>query len=286
MTYHQHLSEIRSFLSNDSSSVPTERKRVIKDDGFLVTSYEDLATRVAELAFYNPQQVLLFRGHSPEKSEDKSCLSVLKPSLFQPVKERLPKKRLIQRMLTLKEAEIKLFDLYKESGLPNYQELARSKLKRWALLEHFGVCRTPLIEMTLSLRVAASIASQKNSAISFIYVLGIPSLAGAVTVDPSGQLHVIRLASVCPLSVESHHAIDSYMLGEYTNISEFETDQFAFDFDSNFTDRLLAKFRFHPKEFWDMSAPENCKVLLDTTHTESIFEIAQCVKNSLSTTDT
>lgn len=280
MTYSHQNSEIRSFLSSTSISVPAERKKVIKDDGLLVNSFEELATKVAELAFYNPHHVLLFRGHASSNTNQSSATD-LKPSLFLPVKQRLSKNRLIQRMLALKEAEVKFFNLYKEAGLANYQELGRSKFKRWALLEHFGVCRTPLLEVSLSLRVAASVASINNSSDSCIYVLGVPSLGGAMTVDQSGELHVVRLASVFPLTIESHHSRDSYMLGQYTNISDFETDQFALDFDSNFADRLISKFRFSPDLFWRNSGIENCRILPSLIENQDIYKIASEVKNSL-----
>src|SRR6266576_7152576 len=55
--------------------------QVRKGPGHTVTSYLDLARKVAELQFRNPGHVLLFRGQSQDYLDDRQ-MSKLRPTLF------------------------------------------------------------------------------------------------------------------------------------------------------------------------------------------------------------
>jgi hypothetical protein len=69
----------------------------------------------------------------------------------------------------------------------------------WAILQHYEVCDTPLLDVTNSLRVAASFATNNPAAEGpVLYVLGVPSLSGSITASSEQGLQIIRLSSICP----------------------------------------------------------------------------------------
>jgi hypothetical protein len=249
----QELISLRTFLSDSSTSVVTDRRRLTKDSGHLVSSYQDLMAKVMELAFYNENQVFLFKGRALGARSESDSLA-LKPSLFHPLKDRLATSRLVRRMLALSDAELKFFDLYKQAGLPGREELARTKLKRWALLEHFKVCRTPLLEVSHSLRVATSLATQTANSTGMVYVLGVPCLDGGTTFVRSGELQMLSMASIYPPPNHDVMAAHGYMLSEFSNISSFDVARFASDFDSNFSNRVVGKFKL-TSDFWLNASP-------------------------------
>jgi hypothetical protein len=66
-------------------------------------------------------------------------------------------------------------------------------------LQHYEVCGTPLLDVTHSLRVAASFAT--NDAVKghnpTLYVLVVPALSGSVSASSDQGLQTIRLSSIC-----------------------------------------------------------------------------------------
>ena len=240
---------IHSFVDDEMLSLNVQRRKILKSSGHFVHSLQELRSKVAELGFFNSQEVFLFKGQSVDDKNSQG-LSSLRPSIFQPVVERGPSPvRLVKRMGTLREAEGYLFDLYKRENFPNLSEIGHHRLRRWAILEHYGVCRTPLLEVTKSLRMAASQATDLASERGYVYVLGVPAIAGAMTVDAKGELSIIRLSSVCPPPLINDATLHTFMLAEHHHLSDYEVNSTAMNFDVNFKHRVYAKFTFNPIEF-------------------------------------
>lgn len=230
--------------------------RVVKNgavrhgSGHLVRSFMELATKVAELQFRNRDYVLLFRGQSADYPNSKGN-TTLKPTLFRPRKSGVPSSStLIQRFEELKQAEGELVKLYKHAGLLGIERLQRHQILRWSILQHYEVCCTPLLDVTHSLRVAASFASTGTSGDAFLFVLGVPNLSGAITASAEAGLQIIRLSSVCPPSAVRPHIQEGYLLGEYPEMVGYEQKELYHHYEIDFGRRLVAKFRFDPRSFW------------------------------------
>ena len=134
--------------------------------------------------------------------------------------------------------------------------LKRYRILRWSILQHYEVCRTPLLDVTHSLRIAASFVPRNNSNEGFLFVLGVPNLSGAITASAEAGLQIVRLASVCPSSAIRPHIQESYLLGEYPEIAEFRQKANYPHYEIDFGRRLVAKFRFEPTSFWEESKPD------------------------------
>lgn len=147
-----------------------------------------------------------------------------------------------------------LVEEYRNRGLLGRERLERQRILRWAILQHYEICPTPLLDVTQSLRIAASFASLANPAEAFLFVLGIPHISGAITASAEAGLQVVRLASVCPPSAVRPHIQEGYLLGEYPDFSSAEQKLHYSHFEMDFARRLIAKFVFEPATFWEKSS--------------------------------
>ena len=131
------------------------------------------------------------------------------------------------------------------------QRLSREPLLRWSILQHYEVCPTPLLDVTHSLRIAASFASLAEGSEAFLYVLGVPNLSGAITANTESGLQIVRLASVCPTAAIRPHIQEGYLLGEYPDMASAEQSALYRPHELDLGRRVIGKFRFDPKGFWD-----------------------------------
>jgi hypothetical protein len=157
---------------------------------------------------------------------------------------------LIGRFELLSNAERELVNRYRAAKLMGHQRLQRHRILRWSILQHYEVCPTPLLDVTHSLRIAASFASIGAKDSAFVYVLGVPNLSGAITASVEGGLQIVRLSSVCPPSAVRPHIQEGYLLGEYPEMAGYEQKENYSHYEIDFGRRLVAKFRFRPRSFW------------------------------------
>jgi len=247
--------------------------------GFEIADYMDLARRVAELHFLNREYVLLFRGQSRDHKNDKGNSS-LKPSLFRKIGGQNPNAFQLQnRFQALLEGERVLTEEYSRRGFLGKDRIRRQRILRWSILQHYEVCKTPVLDVSQSLRIAASFASDGALDEAYIFVLGVPNISGAITASAEAGVQVVRLASVCPPSAVRPHIQEGYMLGEYPEMTGYDQKQHYAHFEIDLGRRLIAKFKFHPSTFWKRGAFTCVKpVSLYPNRSDPLFEAAEAVK--------
>lgn len=243
--------QIKSYVDDEAESRPASNNKIRASAGHPVISYFELARKVAELQFLNQEHVLLFRGQSTDYQTIKKS-SMLKASLFRLSGSKVPAPEVLEkRFKVLSKAEEQLIRLYSSNGFLGIKRLRRQRIIRWSILQHYEVCATPLLDVTRSLRVAASFASSRNQTDNaFVFVFGVPNLSGAVTASAEAGLQVIRLSSACPPVAVRPHIQEGYLLGEYPEISDVKKNARYLYFEMDFGRRLIAKFRFNPRTFW------------------------------------
>ncbi|MBN8957378.1 MAG: FRG domain-containing protein [Rhizobiales bacterium] len=272
-----------SFLDHRGKAKATTCTTVRKGDAQLVTSYFELAKKVAELQFLNRDFVLVFRGQSGDY-RNKSGNTSLKPSIMRAndaTKVPTPN-QLLRRYARLADAEKSLMAHYRKGNTPGSKRLRRQMILRWSLLQHYEICKTPLLDVSHSLRVAASFASDGGGAEGFVFVLGVPNLSGAVTASAEAGLQVVRLASVCPPSAVRPHIQEGYLLGEYPEMTGVDQKQNYKHYEIDFGRRLVAKFRFEPTPFW-ASSSDFPRVPHDALYptADPLLGLAETIKNDL-----
>jgi len=252
-----------------------------------VHSYMELATKVAELQFRNRDFVLMFRGQADDY-KNRLRYSSLKPSLLRGARPNsLPSDTELDWLFArLVAAERALVVEYERRGLLGRERLARQRIVRWAILQHYEICDTPLLDVTQSLRIAASFASLTGSNDAYVFVLGIPNVSGAITASAEAGLQMVRLASVCPPSAVRPHVQEGYLLGEYPEFASAEQKLLYSHAEMDFGRRLIAKFHFEPKSFWRKSGgfPQVMRAALyPSSSSDPMCALADAVKAQIST---
>jgi hypothetical protein len=253
--------------------------------GHRVKSYRELATKIAELQFMNRDLVLMFRGQNGDYHNTRGN-TTLKATLFRSERgqETPPGPGvLMQRFEQLRRAEEELVRRYKAKGFIGQERLQRYRILRWAILQHYEVCPTPLLDVTHSLRIAASFATMSAKDKAYLYVLGVPNLAGAITASAEAGLQIIRLSSVCPPSALRPHFQEGYLLGEYPELLNFDDKQLLDHYEVDFGRRLVAKFVFHPKKLWSDPdfPPASNTALYPAPGEDPLLDVANQIKESL-----
>lgn len=218
-----------------------------RSKGAHVRYYSELVEKVAELSFLNPEYLLFFRGQSTDYQID--GLTTIHTPIFRPSSpgNKLGLGEIEKRFHELERAEEALFQSY---DLPGRERVRRFSILRWALLQHYEVCKTPLLDITHSLRVACSFASQGKQRESYLYVIGLPQVSGSITTSSEHEAQVIRLLSICPPSALRPHYQEGYLVGEFPTISYRQKLLLEYD-ELDLANRLVCKFRLgNWDSFW------------------------------------
>jgi hypothetical protein len=277
---------IWSYFDETDKAAESSNSKIRHARGHTVSSYFQLAKKIAELQFLNRDHVLLFRGQKSDYKTTKGN-SMLAASLFRRNSARLPSQRLLEkRFSVLKQAEDLLVQKYTEERFQGFERLTRYRVIRWAILQHYEVCRTPLLDVTHSIRNAATFASRNNDTNeAYVFVLGVPNLSGAVTASSEAGLQIVRLSSACPPEAVRPHLQEGYLLGEYPEIADYEQKAHYPYYEMDFGRRLLAKFRFDPspKAFWKSKnfPPAAEEALYPREHRDRLLALTQEIKASL-----
>ena len=238
---------IYSHIGDSGEIVRTTCDEVRAAQGRTVGTFEDLVECVAELSFKNPSHVLLYRGQHTGYTND-SGSTTLYPRIFRSRVNRLMAKDMQRRFSILDYAEDVLADQYIYEG---ERSVRVDQILRWALLQHYEVCDTPFLDLTQSLRVAASFATNDNQGPAVIYALGVPQLGSSVSVASSEGLQSVRLNSICPPRALRPYYQQGYLVGEYPTMSlkgkkEYERREV------DMARRLIGKYIIRDsKRFWN-----------------------------------
>lgn len=275
------LTDLWTFEDSGNHAVVSDCLSVRCSAGHFVANYFELAAKIAELQFRNRDYVLFFRGQSKDWSArgQSHVGSTLSPTIFRTPNPKADRFWLSERFNRLKQAESNLVRHFQRLNVVGTDEIERYRILRWAIIQHYEICETPLLDVTHSLRIAASFASDKNSANdAFVYVLGVPNVSGAITASAEAGLQTIRLSSVCPPTAMRPHIQEGYLLGEYPEIGDIDQKQNYALHEIDFGKRLVAKFRFDPGKFWTKSGQFQAigpKALYPTEKQDPLHAIAK-----------
>lgn len=274
--------KIWTFVPGSKKAVPSKCTEIRKGNAHIVVDFMDLATKVAELQFMNRDFVLLYRGQKNDHKNDKGN-STLKPTLLRAIENISPNQPVLEaRFNALKIAERLLIERFSNSNFAGRDRVKRQRILRWSILQHYKVCATPLLDVTHSLRIAASFASAGTGDEAFIYVLGVPNLSGAITASAEANLQIVRLSTVCPPTALRPHIQEGYLLGEYPEMGDYDQKQNYAHFEIDFGRRLVAKFGFNPRSFWrNDDFPQVGQGALYPDNNDPLFLLTQSILKSL-----
>jgi hypothetical protein len=245
--------QICSFLhdSKDMACVKSAGLPVSSKPGHEVTSYEELLEKVASLNYYNPSLKLFFRGQRKDYFNYTSDGRPVRSSLYPSILRRLPanknkrSKVIRERLSLLRQAD----SAFQEEIRVGY--IHRHMLVRWAILQHYEVCLTPLLDLTDSLQVALSFAASAESQNGYLYVFGLPYQTSPISVSVESMTQVVDLSKLCPPEVSRPHFQSAYLAADYpTAVYPEDLIQRAPRVEANFACRLLTKFQLNGLQSW------------------------------------
>jgi hypothetical protein len=210
-----------------------------------VNTFSELVKHIAYISYHNPDYPLFFRAQSKDHlTTDR--MSSLYPSIYRgPFRERSRISILRERFAILRRAEEELLREFAGKRLLGRSKLEKFREMRWAILQHYCVCKTPLLDITHSLRVACSFAMNYRTDDSYIFVLGVPHPHGGISYSVEEELMNIRLLSICPPKAIRPYFQEGFLVGS------FPTSEEARDMKLDVARRLIAKFHLKRATFMD-----------------------------------
>lgn len=220
-------------LGGLSASLPSSAYEVAKSKPFFAKTYNDLIRMVAALASANPEYRFLFRGQTREYCRIFEGSYII-PSIYRLDEKGNRRRGLFDAALErLDEAELTLkcivpYDIWDKLG---------RKVERWAVLQHYEVCATPLLDMTSSLAVACWFALHDASTGDkpIVYVFGLPYPQGPLSFDLSSGIFQLELTSLLPPIAERPVFQNGYLVGTERDLNPRD------GFISDYSKRLIAK---------------------------------------------
>lgn len=208
-----------------------------------IANFRQLVEAVARISYYNPDYFLVYRGQRRDHQIESNASS-LYPAIYRS-EGSLPNAELRARFQTLDRAAALLHAEFRSHAIEGSAKLAKFPELTWAILQHYEVCATPLLDVTQSLRVAASFALERAAQDAHVYVLGFPHIHGSISYSVDEELLNIRLLSICPPDAKRPYFQEGFLVGSFPALREAKHPA------QDCAARLLAKFRIATTGFWD-----------------------------------
>jgi len=219
-----------------------------------ITNFRKLKRVIDFLSVMNKRLALYFRGQS--KPWDPL------PSLFRPwwrvygTDERVDISAPGRYFELLEDIGNRVYGVCRKMGVPRWRGLRDIQESRWAVVQHYGLWPTPLIDVTSSLRVAAAFAlgwDTKTASSGYVIVAGLPYGTGSIAFDIDEHIVLARLQAVCPPDARRPHLQDGYLVGRFP----FAMEQPEIKEKSNLARRVVAVIRVvDAGNFWDEDFPQ------------------------------
>ncbi|MER5326965.1 FRG domain-containing protein [Streptosporangium roseum] len=228
-----------------------------------VHHFVELIDITAFLAVMNKNLTLAFRG----QPQDHSLLPTLFRSHWCPPigdgshRVRIDGDQREHYWEKLKSVEQATLAVLHDEGLPRWRHLRDHPPARWAVIQHYELWPTPLLDFSTSLRVAASFAfdCHRNASGGYLYVVGLRRIHSDLMplsdnddAEQEAQLLAIRLNAVCPPKAKRPHLQEGVLLGHYPFRRPDKFSQRLNDASSI----LIAKLRLiNQGDFWSKDFP-------------------------------
>ncbi|HEY9206682.1 MAG TPA: FRG domain-containing protein [Candidatus Methanoperedens sp.] len=241
--YPEKLSDSEKNLNLPNGIEYISAARIRESSGFKVKTYRKLVKCVAELGYLNPHFNLLYRGQDKDYKNKNG--SIIYPSIFRPTDgKRITTTEIEKRFSRLDKIRMKLRSNKKNISLQ--KRLLSYPEYYYALIQHYQKNETPLIDLTQSLRVAATFALL-NSTTGYVLVFGMPHPHGSISHFIDQEMVLVKLQNVCPPNAFRPHYQEGYLVGNLPFNSMLPR------FGDNLARRLIGKYYLDNSDdyFWD-----------------------------------
>ena len=214
-----------------------------------IYTYRSLVPTVARIANHNPGHSLFFRGQDKDYKLESGASSCY-PTIFRTGKTVMSITQLRERYAILDQCSEELVRRLTKKKIEGIARLRKFEEIRWSILQHYGVCGTPLLDVTHSLRVAASLALNNAKQRAYVLIYALPHAQGTITYSTDEEILNVRLLGACPSDALRPHFQEGFLVGTFP--SRVKRKHPSLDFGG----RLVAKFEIPKKNFWDKDFQE------------------------------
>ena len=180
-----------------------------------VHDFGDLLKKNAEVVSRNTRYSIFYRGQTRQYYDRNGKVSIL-PSIYRGV--TLKDEAALEKRFEILDDSVKLLR-GKLTG--NFSRGLDPKFLRtvncWAIIQHYELFGTPLIDVTQSLRVACAFALQEAHVSEregpVIYDIALPFAAGPLTLDDNEELYLMKLDALMPPDALRPFIQESYLVG-------------------------------------------------------------------------
>ena len=217
-----------------------------------VTSFVELVGHLAKVNYHNYSHCMFYRGQGEDHFRNNA--SSILPTIYRQIGDR---NQLVRRFSYLIDASEDLLQILEDHDFINkitgLKRLNKFDEIVWAILQHYGIVPTPVLDITHSVRVAASFALTDHKGEirdkGIFYVLGFPHIYENISFHYSEKLFTLKLLSICPPTAKRPYFQEGFSAGTFPDLKPSRGRLEPFDF----RNRLIAKFRLlnHDGKFFD-----------------------------------
>ena len=243
----------KKIWSHDSIDVKTKQyvREIRQSLPKPTSSFRALVKEIAKISFNNRDLAIFYRGQRREHFVTERCTSMY-PSILRDLKGRRSSRLFLpKRYEILNKADELLLDAFESKEWDGESVITKFPEVSWAILQHYEICDTPLLDVTSSLRVACSFALHHNAGKGIIYVFGFPHTNGSISYYADEELINLRLLSIGPPGAMRPQFQEGYLVGTFPT-TEIPRRTVHYDLSR----RLIAKFEIRRKKFWDINFHE------------------------------
>lgn len=222
--------------------------KVRASDGFEVTTFRKLMEEVAYVTLNNPQFEMYYRGQNKDYKNNQGVFyqnrnpkTTIYPSICRPEKKA-------DGTLKYSVRKAQIEKRYEElSKILELVDRRKSYFNEYyyALFQHYDILPTPFIDITQSLRVAATFAL-RNSSKGYVYVFGLPYPNQSISYFADHGIVLMKLQNMVPAAALRPRFQEGYLVGKFPILpNKTNGDDLA--------NRLVAKFLVDDSNgnFWD-----------------------------------
>lgn len=206
--------------------------------------FSELVELVAEVTYKNSDHCIFYRGQGHDHTNSTTSETSIYPSIFRSPSKKLSDEALNARFKLLKSKREMLIRKFSEEKLEGQDKVRKFPEIAWAVLQHYETCDTPLLDVTTSVRVAASFATNYGADKGVFYCLGFPNPTGGISYSVEEELLSIRLLSICPPSAKRPYFQEGFLVGSFPTFQERKGPH------QDCAKRLIAKFSIGGSKFW------------------------------------
>lgn len=178
-----------------------------------IRNYNEMRRIVARIASLNPQYELYFRGQGSihKRGGGKGFGHSVLPSLW---RNRSEAQRRVEILQECSNAMLKQYAEFPGRDEATLRVLMESRPAVWALLQHYELCATPLVDLTRTLQIACSFALQygrANGGPGYVYVFGLPFQQEKMTTSQSESVLCMSLLGITPSNADRPLVQDGYL---------------------------------------------------------------------------